>query len=217
MTSQMTEQSTVQDAPVEQGRTAAGQQYSAGRRRQTRILVHSAMWVALSVVLILLVQIPLFAAAPWMKYDMADVPVIIASLYLGPVSGLLILAAVSLIQALYFGGDGLVGFLMHFIASGLLVFLTAVVFGKRRTTSGLIFGLFLGAAAMVAMMIPMNFIFTVHFFGVPMEIVKEMMVPVIIPFNAVKAGLNTVISFAVYQMLIKRSNFFDMTRQQIEK
>ncbi len=186
-------------------------------RRQTRILVHSAMWVALSVVLIMLVQIPLFAAAPWMKYDMADVPVIIASLYLGPVSGLLILAAVSLIQAMYFGGDGIVGFLMHFLASGSLVFLTAFIYRKKQSLGGLICGLFLGAVAMVAMMIPMNFIFTVHFFGVPQEMVKEMMIPVIIPFNAIKAGLNAVISFAVYQTLIKRSAFFDFTKQQINK
>lgn len=186
-------------------------------RQQTRVLVHSAMWVALSVVLIMLVQIPLFAAAPWMKYDMADVPVIIASLYLGPVSGLLILAAVSLIQAMYFGGDGIVGFLMHFLASGSLVFLTAFIYRKKQNLGGLICGLFLGAVAMVAMMVPMNFIFTVHFFGVPLEMVKEMMIPVIIPFNAIKAGLNAVISFAVYQTLIKRSAFFDFTKQQINK
>ena len=187
------------------------------QRRQTRILVHSAMWVALSVVLIMLVQIPLFAAAPWMQYDMADVPVIIASLYLGPVSGLLILAAVSLIQALYFGGDGIVGFLMHFIASGLLVFLTSFIYQKKQSLPGLVIGLFIGSAAMVAMMIPMNFIFTVHFFGVPHEMVKEIMVPVIIPFNAIKAGLNAVISFAVYQLLIKKSAFFDFTNGQINK
>ncbi|MCI8336318.1 MAG: ECF transporter S component [Peptococcaceae bacterium] len=182
-------------------------------RRQTRILVHSAMWVALSVVLIMLVQVPLFAAAPWMKYDMADVPVIIASLYLGPVSGLMILAAVSLIQAMYFGGDGMVGFLMHFIASGSLVFLTSVIYQKKQTLLGLVMGLAVGACTMVAMMIPMNFIFTVHFFGVPQEMVKEMMLPVIIPFNAIKAGLNAVISFAVYQMLIKRNAFFDFTEE----
>lgn len=186
------------------------------QKRQTRILVHSAMWTALSVVLIMLVQIPLFASAPWMKYDMADVPVIIASLYLGPVSGLLILAAVSLIQALYFGGDGIVGFLMHFIASGCLVFLTAFIYQKKQTLGGLILGLLVGAAAMVAMMVPMNFIFTVHFFGVPMDMVKTMMVPVIIPFNAIKAGLNAVISFAVYQMLVKRSSFFDFSVNQIK-
>lgn len=185
------------------------------QRRQTRILVHSAMWVALSVVLIMLVQIPLFAAAPWMKYDMADVPVIIASLYLGPVSGLLILAAVSLIQAMYFGGDGIVGFLMHFIASGSLVFLTSFIYQKKQSVPGLIAGLFIGASAMVAMMIPMNFIFTVHFFGVPLEMVKEMMLPVIIPFNAIKAGLNAVISFVVFQLLIRRSAFFDFTKEQM--
>ena len=184
------------------------------QRRQTRILVHSAMWVALSVVLIMLVQIPLFAAAPWMKYDMADVPVIIASLYLGPVSGLMILAAVSLIQALYFGGDGLVGFLMHFIASGSLVFLTSFIYQKKQSLAGLVIGLIVGACAMVTMMIPMNFIFTVHFFGVPHDLVAEMMMPVIIPFNAIKAGLNAVISFAVYQLLIKRSAFFDFTKEQ---
>ena len=183
------------------------------RLRQTRILVHSAMWVALSVVLIMLIQIPLFAAAPWMKYDMADVPVIIASLYLGPVSGLLILAAASLIQAIYFGGDGLVGFLMHFIASGCLVFITGYVYRRKQSIGGLMIGLIGGAIAMVVMMVPMNLIFTVHFYGVPAETVKAMLGPVIIPFNAIKAGLNAGISFLVYQMLVKRSAFFDFSQK----
>ena len=48
-------------------------------------------------------------------------------------------------------------------------------------------------------MIPLNLIFTVRFLGVPREAVMAMLLPTIIPFNLIKAGINSVVTFVVYK------------------
>ena len=48
-------------------------------------LTTMGMLAALSVVLVMLVRFPLFPAAPFLMYDMADIPVLIGGMLLGPV------------------------------------------------------------------------------------------------------------------------------------
>ena len=80
-----------------------------------------AMFTAIGAVLITLVHFPLFPAAPFLQYDPADVPILIAAFAFGPVAGILVTVLASFIQAFFLGGDGIYGFLMHVIATGILV------------------------------------------------------------------------------------------------
>ena len=64
---------------------------------------------------------------------------------------------------------------------------------------GAVLALELGAAAQVLMMIPLNLIFTVHFNGAPHDVVVAMLPTVIIPFNAIKAGGNALLTFLLYK------------------
>lgn len=165
--------------------------------KMTRIAILSA----LSIVLILIVRIPLFPAAPWLVYDMADAPILIGTLFFGTGAGMAILGIVCLIQAFVLGGDGLVGFIMHFCASGILVLVVGYIYGKRGSMKSLVLGLVLGSLGMTVLMVPLNLIFTVHFYGVPQDVVVASLWPVVIPFNLIKAGLNSVIAALVYKAL----------------
>ena len=69
---------------------------------------------------------------PFLQYDMADVPILLASLLFGPWAGLVILFVVSAIQAFLFGGDGWVGLVMHFVASGALVVCTGLFYRYKH-------------------------------------------------------------------------------------
>ena len=64
----------------------------------------------------------------------------------------------------------------------------------------MIIGLAAGTVAMIAITIPLNLV-VMPLYGAPIQVVKEWMIPVIIPFNLIKAGLNSVIFFFVYQSL----------------
>ena len=89
-----------------------------------------AMMAAISLGLLLLVRIP-FPPAPFLVYDPADMPIYITAFAYGPWAGLVVTVIVSLIQAFMLGGDGLYGFLMHVVATGIV----AVVIGSSNLTT----------------------------------------------------------------------------------
>ncbi len=158
-----------------------------------------AMLTALSIVLIYTIRLPLIPAAPFLEYDAADIPVLIGSMLLGPVAGLIILLAVCIIQALTVSASsGIIGFFMHFIASSVLVLVSSLIYKKKKTPISLLVGLILGSLAMTVVMIPLNLIFTGIFMGQGTQTVVQMLIPAIIPFNLLKAGINSAVTFAVF-------------------
>lgn len=179
-------------------------------RKSILKMVQMAMLIAISLVLMLLVRFPIFPAAAFLQYDMVDVPVLIGTLLFGPASGLLILLIEAFLQAVLLSGDGWVGFLMHFVASGALVLVAGLIYKKWHSGKGLAVGLLAGSVAAVLLMIPLNYIFTVHFYGVPLDAVNQLMLPAIIPFNVIKMGANSILTAAVYvplqRYLIRREN-----------
>lgn len=163
-----------------------------------------AMLTAISIVSLYVIRMPLIPAAPFLEYDAADIPVLIGSMVLGPVYGIVILFAVCLLQALTVSASsGIIGFFMHFIASSVLVLVSSLIYKKKQSIKGLVIGLALGSLAMTVVMIPLNLIFTGIFMGAGVQTVVGMLIPAIIPFNILKAAINSVVTFAVYTPISK--------------
>ena len=57
----------------------------------------------------------------------------------------------------------------------------------------------LGVITMTVMMVLMNLIFTPIFMGTPVETVAGMLLPIIIPFNLMKASINAVATLLLYK------------------
>ena len=74
---------------------------------------------------------------------------------------------------------------------------------KGKQSVFLIIGLALSAVFTAAVMIPLNLIFTPMYLHVPVEAVKELMLPVIIPFNLIKCAINAALSFMIFVPLEK--------------
>jgi len=164
-------------------------------------MAQMGMLAAVAIVLVAFIHIPIIPAAPFLAYDMADVPILLGTLLFGTIPGLIILMIVSFIQAFLFGGNGWVGLIMHFLASGALIILVGQFYKRHHRLKDAIIGMVLGTLAMTAIMIPMNYIFTVNFYGTPKAVVDAIMLPGIIPFNLIKAGLNSMISCIVFRAL----------------
>lgn len=88
---------------------------------------------------------------------------------------------------------------MHIIATSTLVLVAGSVYRFRRTRSGGMLGLLLGTLAMGFIMMPANHIITPYFTGWPTEAVDALLLPGILPFNLLKAGLNSVVTFLLYK------------------
>ncbi|NLM52654.1 MAG: ECF transporter S component [Firmicutes bacterium] len=173
-------------------------------KRNTKHVVTLAMLAAVSVLLMYLVRFPIFPAAPFLEYDMADVPILIGTFLLGPISGLILTVVVSIIQAMTVSASsGWIGAVMHICATGGFVIAAGLIYGKFRTRKGAAAALITGSLIMTLLMIPLNLIFTVRFLGAPREVVVAMLVPTIIPFNLIKGFANSIITFAVYKSVAR--------------
>ena len=171
-------------------------------RKKTLTMATIAILAALSVVMIMVIPtIPIFPAAPFLRYDMADVPILLGSLLMGPLPGCIVLVIASAIQAFVLGMDGLLGFIMHVVASGVLLLIPSIIYRRKPTFKRLVIGLILGTIGMATVMAGWNLIITPIFLGAPVEVVLEMLVPIIIPFNLIKAGLNSMITGVVFYSL----------------
>lgn len=171
---------------------------------KVRKLVTMAMLAALSIVLVYVIHFPIFPAASFLEYDPADIPIFICTFLFGPVSGFVLTVVVSVIQGLTVSaGSGPIGILMHILATGSFTLVAGNIYRLRRTRRGALAALAAGVVVMAAVMCLCNLIFTPIFMGAPREAVVEMMVPVIIPFNLLKAGINALITFVIYKSIAR--------------
>ncbi len=169
-------------------------------KSKTNRLVKMALLAAMSILLVTIIHFPLLPQAPFMEYDPADIPIMIGTFMYGPVAGFIITVVASLVQAMTVSaGSGWIGFVMHVMATGTFALVAGSIYRKFHTFKGGIMALICGSMAMALMMIPANLIFTVIFMGVPREAVIKMIIPTIIPFNLLKAGINSVITLIVYK------------------
>ncbi|MDR2657719.1 MAG: ECF transporter S component [Oscillospiraceae bacterium] len=157
---------------------------------------------AIGIVLGLWIMIPLIPSAPFLKYDPADVPIFLGSLMFGPLAGVMMTIVVSFAHSLFEGVSGISGFIMHVAATGAAAFVIGAIYRARRTRTGSIIAIVCGALAMTVLMIPLNLIVTPIFMGAPRAAVIDLLLPAIIPFNLLKAGINGILALTLYYALV---------------
>lgn len=170
------------------------------QKMNTARLAKLALLAAISCVLMLLIRIP-FPPAPFLVYDPADIPIYITAFAFGPVSGLIVTVVVSFIQAFALGGDGVYGFVMHVLATGLFAIVAGSMYRHKKSKKEAVIALIVGVIAMTAMMCVANYYITSMYMGVDRSVVAAMLVPVIIPFNLLKGGINALVTFLVYKRI----------------
>ena len=171
-------------------------------KTNVRRLVYLAIFCAISVVLIYLIHLPIFPAAPFLEYDPADVPLLLSGFMFGPIWGLFTTVVAWAVQATTVSaGSGIIGFFMHVFATGVYVLVAGSIYRySKKTLGATILALLCATLAATAMMIPLNLIFTPTD-GTPIEAVRDMMWPVIVPFNLIKFSLNSVLAALLYRLL----------------
>lgn len=177
----------------------------AARKFDTRKMVTMGMLSAIGIVLVAIFEFPLIPAAPFLKYDPADIPILIGTLIYGPGAGLIMTVIVSFIQSfMLHGSGGIIGFVMHVIATGAMTLVVGVLYRRSgKTISSCAVSLLAGVLTMTLAMTGMNLVLTPIFMGTGIDTVIKMLVPAIIPFNLIKAGLNCIATFLLYRVVEK--------------
>ncbi len=170
-------------------------------REKTVRLAKMGMLVAISIVLVYFIHFPIFPAVPFLEYDPADISILIGTFAFGPLAGILLTVVTSVIQGVTVSAaSGLYGIIMHVISTSVLVLVAGLIYKYNKTRKGAVIALLCGVAAMTLVMIGANMIITPLFMGVPRNIVWELM-PFIAGFNAIKAGINSAVTFLLYKRI----------------
>ena len=171
-------------------------------KNNTRKLAVMAMLVAVSIILVYLIHFPIFPAAAFLEYDPADIPILVGTFAFGPTAGLVLTIVASGVQALTVSAtSGVYGFLMHVISTSVLSVTAGVIYKFKHTRGGAAVALVSGTLAMGVVMMIANHFITPAFMGAPTEMVDAMLLPVILPFNLIKAGVNSIVTFLGYKVV----------------
>lgn len=149
-------------------------------------------------VLLSLVNWPLFPSAPHLRFETADIPVLIAGFAFGPGAGLLVSFVMAVLMAAITGLDGVVGAMMHFLSTGSLVLVASLIYRRRHTLGGAIIGLIAGSIVHTVLMPLVNLGVIPIVYGFSREQIVAML-PILFAFNAAKSGLNSIITLVLYK------------------
>ena len=138
----------------------------------------------------------------FLSFDLKDVIIVIGGFMMGPVASVLITVVVSFIEMVTISSTGPIGFIMNVLASCAFACTASIIYHRNRNMKGAVTGLIAGVLAMTAVMILWNWLITPLYMGVPREVVEGMLVPVFLPFNLVKGGINATLAMLLYKPIV---------------
>lgn len=182
----------------------------------TRMLTGMAMLSALSIISLFIIQFPIFSAVPFMKYDVADIFIFLGTFMYGPISGLIMTAVVSLIQGFCMGGDGIVGAFMHFLATGTFALVAGYIYKRNKTIKGALKALIIGFCVWVVVMVLADLLIIPLFTPAITISAVVGLLPILIAFNVIKAGVNSILTFLVYKQVHRFFRFIGVAEKKEE-
>lgn len=183
---------------------------------KTKKLTMTGMLCALAYGVTVVGHIPIVL---FLKYDPKDVIIAIGGFIFGPLTSFTIAVIVSFIELFTISDNGILGCLMNVLSSCAFACTAALIYSKRRKLSGTIGGLFCGWGCQVVTMLLWNYLITPIYMGYPREAVAELLLPVFLPFNLIKGGLNAAVTMILYKPVVtalRRAHLIE-TNQNAEK
>ena len=166
---------------------------------QTKHLTLLAMLAAISYIIVVCIRIPVVL---FLNYEPKDVIITIGGFVLGPLASFIISAVVSLLEMVTISSTGPIGCMMNLLSTCSFACTAAFIYKRRHTMTGAVVGLAAGTVAMTAVMLLWNWLITPLYMGYPRAAVEELLLPVFLPFNLLKAGLNSAITLIGYKPLV---------------
>ncbi len=182
----------------------------------TRKLILMSLFCALAYISVFVLRIPMVS---FLDYEPKDVIITLAGLILGPISTIFISIVVSFIEMVTISDTGPIGMLMNVIASLSFALPVSFLYKYKRNINLAVMGLLIGTIAMTVSMILWNYLITPYYMGVPRPVVVDMLVPIFLPFNIIKATINSTLVFLLYKPIIfalRKSRSITNSKSEIE-
>lgn len=168
-------------------------------------LLKVGLLASLATALMITVQVP-YPGATFLSYDPSEVPALIGGFAFGPLWGLAILLLKNSLFLLFrFEPTQLIGIPMNTLAGATMVGVSTSFYQLKKTRPRALASLILGGLTMAMVMIPVNLFvlpwFTRWMTGEQLSSAGALafVLAVITPFNLLKAGLTSTVTFLVYK------------------
>ena len=174
---------------------------------------------ALTMILNLFAFIPLVPTVTWLTYDPKDTIIVIGGFIYGPATSLIMSGICSVLEIMIKGGT-ILDVVMNMISTCSFACVAAAIYKHKHTRQGAMIGLIAGVMVTVLNMTIWNYIVTPIYYGMPREAVVALLLPGIIPFNLLKAGLNAGITLLLYKSLVtilRKMNFVETGTQSLQR
>lgn len=175
---------------------------SANKTIRTKTIVTVGMLCAVAFMAKLISDVIPIAVAGFLEFDLKDVIIVIAGFVCGPLSAVGISVIVSLIEMVTISGTGPIGMIMNILSSCAFACVSAVLYKKNRSMKGALLSLVGGILCMTAVMILWNYLVTPLYMGIDRSVVAGMLLPVFMPFNLLKGGINASLVLLLYKPIV---------------
>ena len=170
------------------------------KHQQTKKLTVLAMLCAFAYVVMVFLRFPVVL---FLKYEPKDVIITIGGFLYGPLAALAVSGVVSFLEMLTVSDTGWIGMIMNILSTCSFACTAALFYKKRHDLTGALTGLVVGTVLMVAVMLGWNYILTPLYMGQSRSDIAAMLVPVFLPFNLIKGGLNGAFTALLYRPLVQ--------------
>ncbi|MBT1176623.1 ECF transporter S component [Bifidobacterium callimiconis] len=175
----------------------------SGRWSTKRIAVY-ALFVALAMVTSF-IELPIFPAAPYLKYDPSGIVCLIAGFAFGP-SAAVIVSVLGFVPHMF--GDPW-GSIMAIAVALALSVPASLIYKRWKTRKGAAAGILVGAVVALTIAIVGNLLITPIYAHMTVAQVAAMIVPVLLPFNLLKFVIHGIVTFLIYKPI---SDLLNKTR-----
>jgi len=165
------------------------------------------------VVMYLSKQIPVNVIG-FLNFDLKDVIICIAGFLYGPLAVVSISVVVSIIEMVTISSTGFWGLLMNVLSTCAFICTAAWIYQRHRTMKGAICGLVIGALLMTGVMLLWNWLITPIYMDAGRDFVVSLLIPVFLPFNLIKAGINGTLTVLLYKPVVtalRKAKLVDMS------
>lgn len=185
----------------------------------THFLAYTAIFSAMAGVL-MFIEIPLFFAPSFYEIDLSEIPIMICTFYLGPVSGV-VAELLKIIVKLVFKGTttAFVGDFANFVVGCSFVLPASCIYHMKKSKRGALIGMIAGTLVMTIFGSLFNAVYLLptfaELFGMPLEAIIKMgndinsainsvstlVLFCVVPFNLLKGIIVTVLTMLLYKRI----------------
>lgn len=138
----------------------------------------------------------------FLDFDFKDVVLCIGGFIYGPIEALIMTVIVCFIEMVTVSHTDIIGCIMNIVATASFVCTACAIYKRNHTMKGAVIGLVTAVVVLVVVMLAWNYFLTPIYQRIPREAVADMLLPIFLPFNAVKGGLNMTVTLLVYKPVV---------------